>query len=147
VPISPTNGRPGCGHRDRRHSNSATGAVSGTLGFTDPNNDTLSYATTTSPSNGAVSVDSAGGYTYTPTAAARAAAGAPGAPISATQDAFTVTANDAHGGTTGETVTVPISPSNPNNIVTIRTGAISNFVAVSPDGSRLYVDNRSTRCR
>jgi hypothetical protein len=89
-----------------------TGYVYGRLGFTDPNNKTLTYTVTGAPANGTVSVWSnayGGGFGYTPTAAARLAAAAPGAPVSATQDKFTVTASN---GTysTAVTVTVPISP-------------------------------------
>ena len=53
----------------------ATGAVTGTLGFTDPAGLPLTYTVTTNPAQGSVAVTTAGAYTYTPTQAARLTAG------------------------------------------------------------------------
>lgn len=62
---------------------------------------------------------------------------------------FTVTANDAHGGLTPETVTVPISSST----ITVGGGIKPFDVAVSPNGTHVYVTDANTfsgaanRCR
>ena len=83
------------------------GAVTGTLGFTDPDGDPLTYTVPTQPSSGTVTVTSTGSYTYKPTAAARAAAAQTPGVDTAT---FTVVASDGTA-TTNVSVTVPISPS------------------------------------
>ncbi len=88
------------------------GVVTGSLNFTGTN---LTYTVTTPPTNGAVTVDTAGNFTYTPTLAARAAAANPGAPTTATQDNFTVTASN-NAGSAPETVTVPVSPISAANV-------------------------------
>ena len=92
-------------------TDTTTGVVTGTItGVSDPDSDALSYsAPTTSSGGGTVSVLSNGSFTYTPTAAQRHAASALGG---TSTDAFTVTANDGHGGTTTVPVSVTISPAN-----------------------------------
>ncbi|MDT5011121.1 MAG: hypothetical protein QOH57_2738, partial [Mycobacterium sp.] len=50
------------------------GAVTGTLNFRDVDGDTLTYSVPSQPSSGNVVVTAAGGFTYTPTTAARNAA-------------------------------------------------------------------------
>ncbi|WP_165774085.1 beta-propeller fold lactonase family protein [Mycolicibacterium sphagni] len=80
-----------------------TGTVTGTLGFTNPSGQGLAYTVSANPTQGVVNVDSTGGYTYTPTTAARYAATA------STTDTFTVTATNANG-SAAETVTVAVSP-------------------------------------
>ena len=117
----------------------STGAVKGNAVFTDPAGRTLTYTVSTSPTEGKVTVNSAtGAFTYTPTQAARLeAATVPGG----STDTFDVTAsNGVH--SAPEIVTVPISPAVltlTDNIPTAQLGPID--VAVSPDGSRLYVAN------
>ena len=116
-----------------------TGAVSGMAVFTDPAGRTLTYTVSTNPTEGKVTVNSAtGAYTYTPTEAARLVADIPGG---ANTDTFDVTAsNGVH--STPEIVNVPISPaflSLTDNIPTAQLNPID--VAVSPDGSRIYVAN------
>ncbi|MDT5091571.1 MAG: large repetitive protein, partial [Mycobacterium sp.] len=84
----------------------SNGAVTGTLNFNDVDGDTLTYNVPSQPSSGNVVVTAAGGFTYTPTTAARnAAAQTPGTDTAT----FNVTAND---GTVASTVavTVTISP-------------------------------------
>ena len=80
--------------------------VTGSFNFTSTN---LTYTVTTPPTDGTVPVDTAGNFTYTPALVARAAAANPGAPTSATQDSFAVTASNS-AGSAPETVTVPVSP-------------------------------------
>lgn len=83
-----------------------TGAVTGALGFTAPGNLPLTYTVNTGPAQGNLTLTAAGGYTYTPTAAARLAAALITTPIT---DSFTVTAHDGTTSTTTKTITVTIS--------------------------------------
>jgi len=87
-------------------TNQTTGVVTGPLGFINPDTGTISYAVTTGPVNGKVTVTAAGAYTYTPNAPARLLS-TRAAPLA---DGFTVTATNATGGTV-VTVTVPIAAS------------------------------------
>ena len=87
-----------------------TGVVSGRVGATDADGDPLTYRGTAVTEKGGVVVYSAGDFTYTPTDAARAAAGAPRATLADKRDAFTVTVDDGHGGTLAVTVRVTIVP-------------------------------------
>ena len=75
--------------------NASTGAVTGTVTATDPESDALTYRATTS-TKGAVSITTAGVFTYTPTATARHAAAKSGAATSVTTDTVTVTVTDAN---------------------------------------------------
>lgn len=80
-----------------------TGAVSGTLNFLDPNNNSLNYSVT-QPTAGVVMVTTTGTFTFTPSSAARTAAGlADGAKTAV----FAVTASDGSLSTT-VSVSVPI---------------------------------------
>lgn len=88
----------------------ATGLVSGQVSAKDADGDLMSYRGTTVTDKGSVVVTSTGGFTYVPTDAARAAAGAPKAPLSDKRDAFVVTVDDGHGGTSDITVRVTIVP-------------------------------------
>lgn len=75
------------------------GVVTGTVAASDANQDPLTYRVTDLPSRGAVTIDAAGNYQYTPDPALLSAGG---------DDSFTVTVNDGHYGPTGSTV-VPVS--------------------------------------
>ncbi len=77
--------------------NLTTGVVTGTVGFSEPAGQPLTYAVSTNPALGIVTVTAAGAFTYTPTTAARLA----------TTDTFTVTASDGVAAT-NEAVTVPV---------------------------------------
>ncbi|QEM45265.1 Ig-like domain-containing protein [Mycolicibacterium grossiae] len=110
--------------------NPTTGAVTGSLGVTDPNGDPLSYALTGKPVRGTVTLTAAGGFTYTPTAAARHDAATVGAPASLTTDAFTVTVNDGRRGVVTTTVTVGISPTNRVPTVTTTVSAPNTTTGV-----------------
>ncbi|MBX7453206.1 VCBS domain-containing protein [Mycolicibacterium sp. 3033] len=88
----------------------ATGLVSGQVSAKDADGDLLTYRGTTVTEKGSVVVTGAGAFTYVPTDAARAAAGAPKAPLSDKRDAFVVTVDDGHGGTSDITVRVTIVP-------------------------------------
>ena len=89
----------------------ATGTVTGLVCPSSAS--PLTYASTPdTPTNGSVNVSADGAFTYTPTATARHAAVATGAPRSAQRDSFTVTATDPQGVMMPIRVSVPISPTN-----------------------------------
>ncbi|MGE0111444.1 tandem-95 repeat protein, partial [Aquabacterium sp.] len=75
-------------------------AVSGQVVGSDADGDALTYALGTGPSNGTVSVNANGSWTYTPTANFNGA------------DNFTVSVSDGKGGTTTATVNVGVTPIN-----------------------------------
>ncbi|WP_165774215.1 beta strand repeat-containing protein [Mycolicibacterium sphagni] len=103
VSVSPLADKPVAGTPTVGTPNASTGVVTGALNFTDPGAKSLTYTVTTTPTQGTVSVDAAGNFTYTPAATARYAA------TNATTDTFTVSASDGTNSTT-ETVTVSVSP-------------------------------------
>lgn len=83
--------------------NTSTGAVTGSVAYTDPSGKTLTYKVITAPADGTVTVTKTGAFTYTPTVAARLAAA-----LTDTTDTFTVVATNGLA-TTAQTVTVPVS--------------------------------------
>ena len=83
---APIAGTPAVGAPD------TSGAVSGLLNFRDTDGDSITYSVT-QPSTGNVTTTAAGGYTFTPSQAARDAAAAGGP----TSTSFTVIASDAQG--------------------------------------------------
>ncbi|AFM17978.1 VCBS repeat-containing protein [Mycolicibacterium chubuense NBB4] len=85
-----------------------TGMVTGVATATDAESDALRYSGTTTTGKGSVIVAGNGGFTYTPTDDARAAAGAPGATRQDKQDTFDVVVDDGHGGTLTIVVKVPV---------------------------------------
>jgi VCBS repeat-containing protein len=74
--------------------------VSGQIAASDAEGDTLTYAVTTAPSNGTVTVGANGSYTYTPNANFNG------------NDSFTVTVSDGNGGTALVTIPVTVTPVN-----------------------------------
>ena len=110
--ITPRNAAPTVGITLASGPTAATGAVTYRVTGTDADRDTLTYTVTGDPTKGTLVRNSTGTYTYTPTAAARHDAAAAGATADQKQDTFTITANDAHGGTVVTTVTVTVSPKN-----------------------------------
>ena len=100
---APTAGTPTVGDPD-----TDSAAVTGRLNITDTDGDALSYTVTKAPTGGTLLIDAEGGYTFTPTQAARdAAAQTPGVDTVS----FTVAAADGRLGVTTVSVTVPIMPS------------------------------------
>ncbi|MDO3401529.1 Ig-like domain-containing protein [Mycolicibacterium neoaurum] len=92
------------------NNNNPTGVVNGSVTGSDANGDTLTYTGPGSTGKGTVILDSAtGSFSYTPTAAARAAATAAGASAADQSDTFIVMLDDGHGGLTPVSVTVPIT--------------------------------------
>ena len=84
-----------------------TGVVTGDLKVIDTDGDALSYTMTDAPNKGSQTVNPDGTYTYTPTPAARQAAGPN------TVDQFTVRVSDTQSAYKDASVTVPIAPSTP----------------------------------
>jgi hypothetical protein len=83
--------------------------------------DVLKYGPSTiNTGKGTVTVNTTTGtFSYQPTDAARHAASAVGAGTSVTQDTFSVTVDDQHGGVISVPVTVTISPKNTNPTVSM----------------------------
>jgi VCBS repeat-containing protein len=102
--VVPLAGTPTVGPPDPK-----TGAVSVTLGVTEPAGLPLTYTVTTAPTDGTVTADGPGEYTYTPNADARLAAGSSTTPLT---DTFTVTATDGLAAT-AQTIVVPVRPERP----------------------------------
>ncbi|MGQ9350947.1 Ig-like domain-containing protein [Mycolicibacterium gilvum] len=86
----------------------STGVVDGAVTAADPNGNPVTF-TVSAPARGAVMMTKYGAFKYTPTAAARHAAAAPGGPKS---DSFVITANNGAGGVATVTITVTIAPKN-----------------------------------
>jgi len=103
VTIKPRNTAPTA--RSTMGNPDATGTVAGVIVGSDADNDPLSYRVSAATPKGVLVVDAAGGFTYTPTSAARQAAGYIGATAADRTDTFSVTIVDGH----GATVTVPVS--------------------------------------
>jgi len=115
-----------------------TGKVTGSLNVTDPDGNPLLYSVTAAPSSGAVALDGAGGFTYTPTQAARLRAGQT---AGADADAFTVAVSDGVA-STSLLVKVTVFPAAFSAPVSWPTGSGSNpagVVVVS--GKGVYVAN------
>ncbi len=137
VTVSPQgNNPPRAGTPTNVKTDSATGRVSGNVGATDPDRDTLAYTVApaskplTSPKGATVTVDSAGKFVYTPTVAMRREAARLGGDPT---DSFTVTVTDSRGASAQITVPVKILPKNaplkgPGKVVDLRTDTISGEV-------------------
>ena len=118
-----------------------SGVARGKVTASDADRDGLTYTATT-PANGSVSVGADGGFSYTPTPAARTSART--APTTVT-DTFTVRVNDGHGGVVAVNVTATVAPANsapvagtPTVNVNLSTGVVTgNVNAVDPDRDTL----------
>lgn len=162
VTVTPVNDPPTNGVASPGTPNATTGVVTGTVTAADPDGDTLTYTAPVSTTKGAITMVG-NTFTYTPTEAARQAAGADGATAADKQDTFTVTVSDAHGGTLAVAVTVTIAPpptgdnhapvvaDSPFSVTTdTSTGVLSGTVNVSdPDGDTLTyaVDSTQTAAK
>ena len=92
VPIAPPNRVPVAGTPSVGTPDNSTGTVTGSLNFTDPDGDSLTYSVPTQPASGTVTVTGHGLLLlFTPTQAARDAAALTPGTDSAT---FTVNASD-----------------------------------------------------
>ena len=104
--VAPVAGAPTVGIPD-----SGTGVVNGSVSATDADGDTLSYGAPATTAKGGIAINAtAGSFSYTPTAAARQNAAAPGASDADRRDSFTVTVADGHGGAVTAAVVVAVSP-------------------------------------
>jgi VCBS repeat-containing protein len=74
--------------------------ITGTVTGSDVDGDSLSFSKATNPSHGAVTVNSDGTFSYSPTANFNGT------------DSFTVTVSDGNGGTATSTVTITVNPVN-----------------------------------
>ncbi|MCB9409822.1 Ig-like domain-containing protein [Mycolicibacterium sp.] len=100
----------------------STGVVAGSVIGSDADGDPLTYTGSTTTAKGTVVVAAGGGFTYTPTAAARHAAADLTATSADTTDTFTVTIADTHGGVTEVPVIFAISPANTAPTATANVG-------------------------
>ncbi|WP_094985636.1 retention module-containing protein [Cellvibrio mixtus] len=108
-------------------------ALPGQIVATDVDGDTLSYAVTTNPANGTLTLDSAtGAFVYTPNANYNGS------------DSFVVTISDGKGGTTTSTVNIGVTPVNDapvsadQNLTTEEDTPIDGaIVATDADGDTL----------
>src|SRR5439155_819065 len=91
-------------------------SVSGTVVGSDPDGDALTFSVSTGPSEGQVTMDADGAFTYTPDA------GATGS------DTFTYAASDGRGGTATATTTVHVLP-------TGSAEAVDDYYQLSDDGT------------
>ncbi|MGQ0457954.1 MAG: tandem-95 repeat protein, partial [Hyphomicrobium sp.] len=129
VTIAAVNDAPTVAATASRSTNEDT-AVTGTVAGSDVDGDTLSYAVTTGPTRGSVSLNAAtGAYTYTPSAN-----------VSGT-DSFIVTVSDGRGGTAQQTISVAVAAivdaptlSVISPVIT-PTGATSGVFGASPSGT------------
>jgi len=151
VAVSPTNVTPNASSVVGA-PNVSTGIVAGTAIGVDGDSDPLTYSGSTTTAKGAVVVTSDGGFTYTPTAAARHAAASPTATAADKADSFTITVSDGHGGSVVLAVVVAVGPGNSAPVVSptagspnASTGVVTGTVnAVDPEGDPLTYGGSTT---
>jgi YVTN family beta-propeller protein/VCBS repeat-containing protein len=125
--VSPTFGTP----------DPVTGTVTGALNASEPGGNTLTYALTTPPTSGTLAFNTTNAtFTYTPTTAARIAAG-----ITSGVDtiAMTVTVSDGTN-TVPATVNIPVSPTAVAKSADI---GVTSPGAVVATNNRVYVANKA----
>jgi len=110
VGISPSNNGPVAGTPVVGSPDASTGVVIGSVSATDADGDALTYSGSATTDKGSVVVTSDGGFTYTPTVAARQNAAQSGASATDKTDIIVVTVSDGHGGATPIEVAVQIAP-------------------------------------
>jgi len=135
-----------------------TGVVRVTVSAFDFDGDVLTFDGPASTEKGTLVNNGDGTFTYTPTAAARHAAGAEDATAADRADTFTLAVTDGHGGLDTATVTVRIAPSTGTNgapenpDVTVNApgsdGAVTGTVtATDPDGNPLSYSGSATTAK
>ena len=128
----------------------ATGAVSGAVNATNKAGLQQNYTVVSAPANGTVTVNpTTGAFTYTPTQGARLVAGQTSSPVTDTFTVKVTTVGPVGSPSTTIPVTVPVSQAwEAVNPASVPLGGSPRDLAVSPDGSRLYVTSvAATRCR
>jgi YVTN family beta-propeller protein/VCBS repeat-containing protein len=137
VTVSPQgNNPPQAGTPTNVTTDPATGRVTGNVGATDPDRDTLTYTAApvskplTTPKGATVTVDSAGKFVYTPTETIRRQAAKLGGDPT---DSFTVTVTDSRGTAAQIKVPIKILPKNApltgtGKVIDLRTDTITGEV-------------------
>ena len=123
----------------------ATGVIVGRVDAADADGDPLSYDGSGATAKGTLAVGDDGGFTYTPTFAARHAAAALDATDAELTDSVVVTVTDGHGGVTPVSVRMTIAPVNtaPAGSVSVDppdplTGVVAGTVlGIDADGDAL----------
>jgi YVTN family beta-propeller protein/VCBS repeat-containing protein len=130
VSLVPANTAPNAGTPTVNAPNATTGAITGSIGVIDADQDPLKYTVTTAPTKGTLVVNANGTFTYTPTAAARHAASTANASTALTTDSFTVSVTDGRGGVATPTITVNILPANKAPTTTKSVGTPNSTTGV-----------------
>lgn len=129
-----------------------TGVVAGVMSAGDADGDPITYSVPVSTAKGAITFDSDGSFTYTPTAQARHAAAREGATDAEMTDSFAVTFTDGYGGAVQVPVNVSIAPANSAPQVLAAsadepdesTGAVNGVVSASDADGDVLVYSGST---
>ena len=143
VPISPTpaaNQAPVVTGKTVNTPDQSTGVVTGAVSATDANSDALTYSLSgAQPAGGTVSVNANGTFTFTPTLAARLAAGQT---AGADTNSFTVAVSDGLA-TTTTTVSVPVLPGD-LSLSTTAAAAGASPTGVVLLGNLAYIGDQGT---
>lgn len=153
VAIRPANSAPSRLRSSVAKPDPVTGVVTGRVSASDGDGDGFTYAATTNPKSGAVTVNADGTFSYTATPAARTQARST---WYSDTDSFKVTVDDGHGGVKTITVRATIAPANTAPITGVPTfgvpntsnGAVKGSVnAVDPDGDKLTYSGSATTAK
>ncbi|MBE7162913.1 MAG: cadherin-like domain-containing protein [Williamsia herbipolensis] len=110
--------------------------MTGSLGVRDADGDPLTFTVVEQPGTGTVTLDqTAGTYTFTPTAAARRVAAGT---VEVDTVTFTVMVSDGEGGETPVEVTVAVDPGPAEVVAALPVGQGVQSLYGSPDGRRIY---------
>ena len=104
---------------------------SGSVSASDVDGDSLTYTLDSGPSNGSLTFNADGAYTYTPDADYNGT------------DTFSYQVSDGQGGTTTATVTLTVDPANDNPVTVDSTGYLSEDTAFTSSVSATDVDGDS----
>jgi YVTN family beta-propeller protein/VCBS repeat-containing protein len=115
----------------------ADGTVTGRVFVRDNENDGITYAITST--EGTVTIDNNGNFTFDPSAQARQQAAAIGASTADKQAIVVITANDGHGGQLRLEVTVDVLPATGNTITFADGVSPRDVFIVGNDPAKIYV--------